>query len=310
MAASYDEQTGEIVESGMAMDRAKQAVADGGLTKIGNQFTAALARMKPRNLAVIARALEAEAEIAGEYFYYQWVAAGKVIRGGSIGLASSFIREYGNCAVEASVSSESQSEWHLSGTFLDLEKVVSLTRMFRQTKIKYMGSGMEKEPERKQDILFQTGQSKIIRNLGMAIMPPWLKERCIAKAMEAVEKGINPAKIAEARDKCVGAFKSFGISRAELEALVGLEEETSEAKPMNAWNEKNIASLRGFFSSLKDGQISAEELKKSVAKKDDANTGGDITLDAVKKTETAPTPDAAAVQAAVNPRDGREPGHV
>ena len=70
------------------------------LMKAGTPFVTAISVQKPRDLDKIVKAIDREAEYAGDSFYYGWTdKKGNRIEGPSIGLANSLAREWTNCAV-------------------------------------------------------------------------------------------------------------------------------------------------------------------------------------------------------------------
>lgn len=224
------------------------------LQKAGTAFVTAVSVQRPRNLDKIVAAMENEAKYAGAKFWYK-LPFGGGIEGPSIGLAVSLAREWGNCAVTMDVQ-ETEEAFFFTGRFIDLEKGYQLERAFRQRKNPNLGKF---DGERTQDIAFQIGQSKTIRNVILNSVPRWLVERTIEAAKAAVAAGITPEKLITERKKVVEAFGAKGVSLDRIVAKIG--------KGMTEWTAFDIADLRGDYEALKSGEASIEEVFPAAAPK-------------------------------------------
>jgi hypothetical protein len=206
----------------------------------------------------VIKEVEFEAELLGERAYYSWTAKGKrgraLIEGPSVDLAMVLVREWGNCAARADLVAETPGHFLFDGIFMDLEKGVTVIRQFRQVKERDMG---KMDEDRAEDITFQIGQSKGLRNAVTAAMPAWLVDKALRKAKAAAAKNMTPEKVVE-------AFKRWDIDQKTLERKLG--------KATKRWDEMDIAELRGIYQSLLDGMTSIdnefgeEEATESVAK--------------------------------------------
>lgn len=227
----------------------------GPLMRSQTQYHTAVSVQKPRDLDRIVRAVFREAEFAGEAFYWSWPVknrkTGKVdmLEGPSIGLAMAVAREWTNCAVPIEYY-ETLTEWVFTSHFVDLEKGFTVSRVFRKRKSK--GSFKAWEDDRAEDMIFQAAQSRAIRNVVCAGVPRWLLEQAMALAKEAVTKKITPEKLAEASEKAVKFFAGYGVQEEQIVAVLGV--------PRVQWGSKEIVTLRGMVSQLKDGQASSEQL--------------------------------------------------
>jgi len=74
----------------------------------------------------------------------------------------------------------------------------------------------------------------------------------MAVAEDAVTKKITPEKLAEASDKAVRFFAGYGVKEEQIVTVLGV--------PRVQWGSKEIVTLRGMVSQLKDGQASSEQL--------------------------------------------------
>ena len=217
------------------------------LQKAGTPFMTAMSVQKPRNLDRVVAAMENEAKYAGEKFWYK-LPFGGGIEGASIGLAVSLAREWGNCAVTMDVQ-ETDEAFFFTGRFIDLEKGYQLERAFRQRKSPKLGKF---DGERTQDIAFQIGQSKTIRNVILNSVPRWLVQRTMDAAKKSVADGITPDKLIAERQTIVAAFSTRGVKLDRLVEKLG--------RGMTEWTALDIADLRADYAALKSGDATVEEL--------------------------------------------------
>lgn len=219
------------------------------LLRSQTQFHTAMAVQRPRNLDKVVAAVLREAEFAGEAFYYAFPMGGRTIEGPSIGLAMAVAREWSNCAVPVEYY-ETATEWVFTAHFVDLERGFSVSRVFRKKKGK--GAFKKLEDDRAEDMTFQAAQSRAIRNVVLAGVPPWLTEQAKERAKEAVVQGISKEGLAAATEKALKFLTGYGISEERVRTTLG--------KPKQEWTSEDIAHLRGMASQLKDGQATATQL--------------------------------------------------
>ena len=151
------------------------------------RHSAAMQVMKPRTLANVQHRLTEEAMLASERFFYGWGQGDSRIEGASIKCALAVARCYGNCSIEMSPVQETDDSWVFTANFVDHETGFTLARQFRQSK-KHVVHGKHDE-FRKQDIRFQIGQSKAIRNVVLNAVPIGLVDGAMdaAKAQVGVK---------------------------------------------------------------------------------------------------------------------------
>jgi hypothetical protein len=277
------------------------------IMKAGTPFVTAISVQKPRNLDLIVKAIDREAEYAGDSFYYAWKdKKGNRIEGPSIGLANSLAREWTNCGVTVDFQ-ETAEVFIITPRFIDIEKGFQCERVFRQRKNVVQGNF---DPDRKLDMALQIGQSKAIRNVVVNAVPRWLVERGIQKAKEAVIKQIDPNKLEEYKTQVVSYFKTKGVTAEQLIYKAG--------KPMAEWTTRDIADFKGDKTALENGEATIAELfpkpeaeeapKGPVSLADLPPIGGGAAAPAgtsTPATDTAPEPagPTAAEQAAIKRRE-------
>ncbi|MEW6505490.1 MAG: hypothetical protein AB1457_16150 [Chloroflexota bacterium] len=228
-------------------------MSGGALQQTRTAYTTAVSVQQPRSIAKIAHNVLEEAKLAGKSFYYRWIAKTKdgkksIIQGPSIDLAMALCRHYGNCAIDVQAV-ETPTHYMMKGVFIDLESGFTCPRLFRQRKGQSMGM---KDQDRQEDIVFQIGQSKAIRNAVIKAMPDWLIERAIEVAGEAE---LNKAKAENphlARQKVIEFFGGYGVTVERIEA--------ERERRVDEWTADDIVTLRGMAMALKEGRVSPDEL--------------------------------------------------
>lgn len=231
--------------------------------KVSTGYATAIAVQKPRSLAEVSRRLNEEATLAGEAFYYGWGAGKDRIEGASIKLANAAVRCYGNCAIEMAPLQETHDAWIFTAMFIDLETGFTLPRQFRQSK-KWVVYGKHDEA-RKEDIRFQIGQSKAIRNLVLNAMPIGLIDQAMEVAMSGARKKLE-AYIAGI-DKAQGAGK--GLVQAVDMVMKGLAKHSAKEEAVllkigvaerKGIDLDRLLMLRANLTALDNGEVRVEEL--------------------------------------------------
>lgn len=246
----------EVVDRNNGMPPAQNIVEAGGtLQQTRTSYNTAVTVQKPRDLGDVQRRLMAEANLAGETFYYGWGEGRNRIEGPSVKLATAAARCYGNCAVDLGAVQETRDSWIFTAFFIDLETGFTLPRQFRQSK-KWNVYGKH-DAERKEDIRFQIGQSKAVRNVLLNALPPALINQALDQAKACVRKKIEmyveKNGMVAAVDLLTKELAKNGVKEDRLLAKVG----KAESKGLTL---DDIITLRGDLTALQNGEVTAAEL--------------------------------------------------
>jgi len=237
-------------------------------------YHTAIMVQRPRDLDAVVKAVEREAEFAGDDFYYRWPVKDKgktkIVEGGTIGCALAIAREWTNCAIPIDVE-EKGNRWIFTGAFVDLERGFTIQRTLRK-KIPSTAPGKYDE-DRWEDMSFQNAQSKAIRNAIFAGVPRWLRQRAIDKAKEAALKNINKMGIDTARNKAVEYFAGYGVTEEQIKTLIG--------KPLNSFSADDVQTLRNIGTQIKNGDVAVKDIFEN---------GDSKKLPEEKKKTETPTP--------------------
>lgn len=231
--------------------------------RIGGQYVTAVAVQKPRTLPQVQTRLEMEATLAGESFYYGWAAGGERIEGPSVKLAMAAVRCWGNCSVELLPVQETPDAWIFTAAFVDYETGFTLQRQFRQAKNWQVHGKLD--AARKEDIRFQIGQSKAIRNVVLNALPVGLIDRALDIAKDGARKKLEGfiAKIDTQKGKGQGIVQAVDMVLKGL-AKHGAKEEAVlrklEIADRKAIDLDRLLILRGDLAAIDNGEARGDEL--------------------------------------------------
>jgi hypothetical protein len=208
------------------------------IQQVKTGYTTAIKVQQPRQLVEVTKRLLAEANMAGECFYYGWGAGKDRIEGASIGLAMAAARCFGNSAVDVLPVQETPESWIVTAVFVDLET-----------------------EERKDDIRFQIGQSKAARNVVLNALPKWLIDRAVEEAKAGtrarIEKFIAEKGIAAAVDMVFKGLAKHGVLEPVILDKCGVAKR-------EAIEVDHLVMLRGDLYALDNGQDHATSLFPSM----------------------------------------------
>jgi hypothetical protein len=235
---------------------AEQAFLSGQpVQQVRTSYATAVAVQKPRLMNDVARRIKDEARHAGEDFYYGWGVGKDSIEGPSVKLALALARCWGNCAVEALPVQDTPDAWIFPAAFVDLETGFTLTRLFRQSKQWTVHGRMD--GERKDDVRFQIGQSKAVRNVLLNALPASLIDAALREAKAGVrakiEEFIKANGLPKAVDILLKALAKYGVKE---KAVLG-KMDVADKKALSL---EHLVTLRGDLTALEGGQERAELL--------------------------------------------------
>jgi len=232
-------------------------IAEGGQTLAQMDvlgMVKAASMLAPRDIeSVKARVLE-EAQYLGAAVGYSWPVKGKtggIVSGMTIKGAMMLLRNYGKCTVVPRLVSEDSRQWVLEAVVIDFETMVPMSRLFVQRK--GQDTGMD-DRDRAQDIVFQIGQSKAIRNAILNALPAWLVEGALkaAKAGAKAKIPTDPKAIAKAVAGQVEWLVKRGVSQERVEAVY--------QKAVADFDADDLVDLAEKVNAMHAGEESAETL--------------------------------------------------
>ena len=219
------------------------------MMQIKTGYVTAVAVQVPRpTIDEIAAKVFKEAESAAGSFYYSWRVKKKdggteQIEGGSIDLAMSLARNYGNCVVDVEAV-ETVSHITFKGVFLDLETGFTCPRLYRQRKSQQISSKMD--ADRQEDMVYQIAQSKAIRNATLRAMPKWVIDEAIEIARASELQKIKKEPPEKARAKAIKFFAEYGITVDRIVAKF-------DGRTPDQWTPEDLLVLRESAASVSEG---------------------------------------------------------
>ena len=240
----------EIVPNGQALLPARQS---SGQMQVKARYTTAMVVQERRSLRVVEARLKDEASLLGAAAYYSWKGEGDsksgLVEGGSIDLAMVVARAWGNCVTDQSDVIETPEAWFFDAYFIDLETGYTTNRKFRQSR-KHLVYGKMDEA-RKEQIRFEIGQSKAIRNVTLKAMPKWLINMAIEYAKQGVKLGIqryiNEHGIQAARTIILKRLSQYHVNEAMV--LEKMDRETIQGLTI-----EDLVILQGDVKALENGE--------------------------------------------------------
>lgn len=232
------------------------ALSGGGTAmQVRGQYATAVSVQRPRKLAEVEDRLMQEAALSGTNFYYAWGAGKDKIEGPSIKLAMSAVRTWGNCAVELQPVQETRDAWIFTAAFVDLETGYTLSRQFRQAKDWTVHGKFD--AARKDDIRFQIGQSKAIRNVVINAVPSWLIDKAIEKAkagvMAKLQQAIDAKGLDAVRDGVLEYLGRHGVT----DEMVVYKYSRPTVKALTI---EDLVLMRADWDALNSGMDTVEHL--------------------------------------------------
>lgn len=204
-----------------------------------------------RDEAKVLQKLKVLASAAGDDWYYRFpvkdTKAGTTqwIEGPSIKLANDLARLYGNCEVDCRAQ-DMGTAILFHARFVDLETGFALTRPFQQRKGASKLGGAD--AGRREDITFQIGASKAIRNVVVNALQTFA-DFAFAEAKEALVDKIG-RDIVKWRDRTIERMGAQ-IDIKRVEAAIG--------RPSKDWLAGDIARIIAMGKAIADGMATWDE---------------------------------------------------
>lgn len=254
-----------------------------------------------RDEAKVLQKLKVLASAAGDDWYYRFpvkdtkTGTTQWIEGPSIKLANDLARLYGNCEVDCRAQDMGTAVL-FHARFVDLETGFALTRPFQQRKGASKLGGAD--AGRRDDITFQIGASKAIRNVVVNALQTFA-DFAFAEAKEALVDKIG-RDIVKWRDRTIERMGAQ-IDIKRVEAVIG--------RPAKDWIAPDIARIIAMGKAIADGMATWDEtfppptLAQQVAPTNDALdsfAAGEVKTDAPQSVAQTEGTEAAAADPVQN----------
>jgi len=216
-----------------------------GLMQVKAQYTTAIQVVRKRDLNQVIAAVENEAAIAGEEFFYNYPQGGNRVEGIAIGGALIIARVFGNCAINTRPI-EYADKYIVHADFVDFETGFNLTRSYMGKKktLKNKSGKAIYEPERNDEIVYQIITSKAIRNVVSNGVPKFLITKGIVAAKTNIRKKLEQM----GKEKAVTII----LKRAE-EAKIPVERVEENFGKKDAWDIDKMIMVIGAIRMVEEG---------------------------------------------------------
>jgi hypothetical protein len=219
----------------------------------------------PRNLTAFRNealsAATADPETAMQ-MSYSVPRGGKAIEGASVRLAEICAMAYGNLRYGANVIDVGDTHITCRGYCFDMQKNIAVER---EVKVRITDKSGRKYNEDMITVAGNAGCSKALRNAILTVIPKAYVDN-IRKEAHRVAYG-NAKSLSTMRDDAMKVFRGLGITDDRILHTLG-------RKGVLDVTSDDVATLRGMYTAIKDGELSVDEAFPEIVD-EDADGGGE-----------------------------------
>ena len=236
-------------QASVSIMQAQERAAIDTQVATAKQYPRDLAKVRNNSIAIVCM----DKETAQSCRYAKPV-GGKNVVGASVHLARIVAQQYGNIRVQQRIKNIDDRTIVAEAVAFDMETNYAVAVEARRSIIDKFG-------HRFKDSVIETASMAILaiaeRNAILKIIPKSIIDSVYNEAFKCANGDLSDnAKLIIARDKALEFFKSeYGATEKQVVELLGL-------KTKDAIKPEHIADLRGFMQSLKDKEVSPEDLFK------------------------------------------------
>lgn len=264
-----------IDATGVEVFEAQERVAIDTQVSTAKKYPRNLKRVKDNSITIVCMDKE-----TAEACRYAKPVSGKNVTGPSVHLARIVCQQYGNIRVQQRIKQITEKVIIAEAVAFDMETNYAVCVEARRSII-------DKKGERFKESVIETNAMAILaiaeRNAILKVIPKSIIDTVYIEAFKFANGDLSDtAKLLVARDKAFEFFKNeYGATEQEVVGCLGL-------KTKDAVKPEHIADLRGFMQSLKDKELTADELfnrKKNREQKDDVVIKQDEPTPSVENNE-------------------------
>lgn len=213
------------------------------------QYPRDLKHVRDNSIAIVCMDKE-----TAESCRYAKPTGGKNVTGPSVHLARIVCQQYGNIRVQQRIKNIDASSIVAEAVAFDMETNYAVSVEARRSIVGRNG-------QRFSESVIETNAMAILaiaeRNAILKVIPKAIIDTVYNEAFKFANGDLSDkAKLIIARDKALDFFKTeYGVSEKQVVSLLGL-------KTKDAIKPEHIADLRGYMQSLKDKEVSPEDLFK------------------------------------------------
>ena len=237
----------QIIDAGIEVFEAQERASIDIQVATAKRFPRSLTRVKNNSIAIACMDKD-----TAESCRYAKPVGGKNVTGASVHLARIVCQQYGNIRVQQRIKQISDKVIIAEAVAFDMETNYAVCVEARR-------SILDKNGIRFKESVIETNAMAVLaiaeRNAILKVIPKAIIDGVYKEAFNLANGDLSDkAKLLVARDKAFEIFASdYGASEIEVLNCLGL-------KSKDAVNAEHIADLRGYLQSLRDKEISPEEL--------------------------------------------------
>lgn len=268
---------GEVViidTVGIEMAEAQERASIDSQVSTAKRYPRNLRRVQENSISIVCMSKE-----TAESCRYAKPTGGKMIVGSSVHLARIVCQQYGNIKIQQRIKQITDRVVIAEAVAFDMETNYAVSVEARRSIIDRNGL-------RFKESVIETNAMAIMaiaeRNAILKVIPKSIIDSVYNEAFKFANGDLSDnAKLIIARDKAIEYFQNeYGVTVEQVLTAIGL-------KTKEAVKAEHIVDLRGFIQSLKDKEVTAEELFGITDKSDRGNVPTDIIPQG--EPETAPT---------------------
>lgn len=232
---------------GMASFEAQERAFIDSQVATAKRYPRNLIRTENQSIAIVCMSKE-----TAESCRYAKPTGGKMITGASVHLARIVVQQYGNIKIQQRIREITHSTIIAEAVAFDMETNYAVSVEARRGIV-------GKNGQRFADSVIETNAMAVMaiaeRNAILKVIPKSIIDKVYNEAFKFANGDLSDGtKLILARDKAINYFKeNYGVTEDQVAAAVGL-------KTKEAIKQEHIVDLRGFIQSLKDKEITPEEL--------------------------------------------------
>lgn len=235
-----------------------------------NDYCTAMLVPQPRDEEDALKRIEAECDADPKAMMYSLPfkkkgGGSEPVEGGTIKFAMMIAREWGNCAASGRLVDENFSTYLFEGVYVDLQTGFNCVRPYRMSKPRGKDNeGTHKMSlERAEDMVFEIGVSKAIRNAVLNGMPARVVQRAMKRVKTALGRQIGGGGQGQgtAFDRLLQSFAAMKVTKDDLVRYL-------DNKPSKTWTAEDIGTLKVAYDSIVAGELTVEQFRDGIKPQD------------------------------------------
>jgi hypothetical protein len=264
----------QIIETstGVEVFEAQERAAIDSQVATAKRYPRDLVRVRNNSIAIACMDKE-----TAESCRYAKPVGGKNVTGASVHLARIICQQYGNIRVQQRIKQITDKVIIAEAVAFDMETNYAVSVEARR-------SIVGKDGQRYKESVIETNAMAILavaeRNAILKVIPKAISDSVYKAAFDMANGDLSDAdKITIARKKALDFFKeTYSVAEEQVLQVLGL-------RSVNQIGKEQIADLRGYIQSIKDGELTISDLFGKTTSAESAQKAADIITGATNNTK-------------------------